>query len=101
MSRAAEDWPPMTNGMAQAALIVVDHTPAMLAYWDDALRCRFATAAYLQWMGKSREEALGAHRRRHTDKSVGGIAPRGERGIAAFTGSDARVARYRAHLRVL
>jgi len=35
MSRAAEDWPPMTSGMAQAALIVVDHTPAILAYWDD------------------------------------------------------------------
>jgi PAS domain S-box-containing protein len=51
----------MTSGIAHAALIVVDHTPAMLAYWDDALRCRFANAAYLQWMGKSREEALGAY----------------------------------------
>ena len=49
----------MTNGMAQAALIVVDHTPAMLAYWDDALRCRFANAAYLQWMGKVARRGVG------------------------------------------
>lgn len=41
------------------ALTVVDSLSAMVAFWDEDERCRFANQAYQTWFGKSREELLG------------------------------------------
>src|ERR1700749_166887 len=38
---------------------MVDHMPAMLAYWDSSLRCKFANRAYEQWFGVKPEELIG------------------------------------------
>lgn len=40
---------------------VVDKIPAMLAYWDTSLRCRFANRAYEWWFGVSPEDLIGKH----------------------------------------
>ena len=40
-------------------LRVVDHVPAMLAYWDSDLLCRFANQAYQQWFGKDPASLIG------------------------------------------
>lgn len=41
--------------------LLVDKISAMLAYWDSALRCRFANRAYEQWFGVSPEALIGRH----------------------------------------
>jgi two-component system, sensor histidine kinase and response regulator len=38
---------------------VTDGIPAMVAYWDTDLRCRFANIAHLDWFGLQPEEMLG------------------------------------------
>lgn len=38
---------------------VTDAMPAMVAYWDRDLRCRFANKAYIQWFGSAVEDILG------------------------------------------
>lgn len=38
---------------------VTDAMPAMVAYWDRDLRCRFANRSYLQWFGKPPEAIIG------------------------------------------
>lgn len=40
---------------------LVDNIPAMLAYWDSSLRCRFANKAYKRWFGVSPEALIGRH----------------------------------------
>lgn len=40
------------------AILVSDHVPAMLAYWDSNLFCRFANHAYLDWFGVRREDMI-------------------------------------------
>jgi len=37
---------------------VVDHTQAMLAYWDKDLICRFANLSYVEWFGKTKKEMI-------------------------------------------
>ncbi len=39
---------------------LLDHTEAMLAYWDEHEVCQFANNAYLQWFGKTRDEVVGS-----------------------------------------
>ena len=47
---------------AQTALqTFIDHTPALVMYWDSELRNRFANRAYLEWFGQSPQEIRGKH----------------------------------------
>ncbi len=52
---------PPSASLAEMALRVADHVPAMLAYWDRVLICRFANDAYRLWFGRTREALLGTH----------------------------------------
>jgi two-component system sensor histidine kinase/response regulator len=38
---------------------IADNLPALIAYWDHELRCRFANARYQEWFGRSREQMDG------------------------------------------
>lgn len=38
---------------------ITDAMPAMVAYWDRGLICRFANKAYIQWFEKSPDDILG------------------------------------------
>jgi PAS domain S-box-containing protein len=40
---------------------VTDHLPGMVGYWDAGLRCRFVNQPYLQWLGRTEDEAIGQH----------------------------------------
>jgi len=37
---------------------VIEHTDAMLSYWDENLICRFANNAYMHWYGKKPEDMI-------------------------------------------
>nr|MBP6505034.1 diguanylate cyclase [Rhodoferax sp.] len=41
--------------------VVVDSVPAMLAYWDRDLLCKFANPAYERWFGVKPEALVGKH----------------------------------------
>lgn len=49
------------EGRVEAGLLKVlaDRLPAMLAYWDADLRCRFANRAYEKWFGVKPESMIG------------------------------------------
>ena len=38
---------------------VADAIPAMVGYWDQALRCRFANKQYLEWFGRDPADLMG------------------------------------------
>ncbi|WP_081620814.1 PAS domain S-box protein [Methylophilus methylotrophus] len=38
---------------------ITDAMPAMVAYWDRSLICRFANKPYIQWFGKSTDDIIG------------------------------------------
>jgi PAS domain S-box-containing protein len=39
---------------------ITDAMPAMVAYWDRELLCRFANKSYIQWFGKTPDAIIGA-----------------------------------------
>jgi two-component system OmpR family sensor kinase len=41
--------------------LLVDKVPAMLAYWDRDLKCRFANRAYEAWFGVDPDKLIGTH----------------------------------------
>ena len=47
------------RGTAHHIRLLVDQVPAMLAYWDSELRCRFANRAYERWFGVDPESLVG------------------------------------------
>jgi PAS domain S-box-containing protein len=47
---------------AQVALqTFIDHTPALVVYWDSGLKNRFANSAYFEWFGQTPEQIRGRH----------------------------------------
>jgi PAS domain S-box-containing protein len=50
--------PDKTN-LESIGLLVADHAPALLAYWDKNMVCQFANDAYRYWFGITREEMIG------------------------------------------
>lgn len=49
----------MKSNYSQFALEVVNHIPAMVAYWDQNQVCIFSNDAYRDWFGKSPQQMLG------------------------------------------
>ena len=41
--------------------LVLDAVPSMMAYWDEALTCRFANKAYETWFGVQSDALIGIH----------------------------------------
>jgi PAS domain S-box-containing protein len=39
---------------------VTDHVPAMVTYWDQELRCRFANRSFVEFMGLGIDQVIGA-----------------------------------------
>lgn len=51
--------PPNNNQkLLELGFDVIEHTDAMLSYWDENLICRFANNAYLHWYGKKPEDMI-------------------------------------------
>ncbi len=81
---------------------VVDAVPAMLAYWDSTLRCRFANREYERWFGVSPESMVGRHvsellgealyqlNRPYLEGALGGTPQKFEREIPDPAGGPAR-----------
>ena len=46
---------------AQDLRTIIDHTPAMIGYWDKDLKNRFGNSAYVEWFGLSQEQMRDRH----------------------------------------
>lgn len=81
---------------------MLDHIPAMVAYWDASERCRFANRAYRMWFGLTPESMLGkpmaeilgpalyAFDRPHVERALRGEAQEFERDIPDRNGAQPR-----------
>ena len=49
------------RGSVHELLAIIDHLPAMVAYWDGELRNRVANRAYIEWFGVTPEAMHGIH----------------------------------------
>jgi PAS domain S-box-containing protein len=59
VNAAEKAEPGDASHLAEMALRVVDHVPAMLAYWSSDQICLFANEAYREWFGKARADVVG------------------------------------------
>lgn len=59
MKSNPRDHHPGTKEIPEIVLNLVDHLDALAAYWDINKVCVFANIAYRDWLGKTREEAVG------------------------------------------
>ena len=57
----SRDEPTALRSESELLRLLADRIPAMLAYWDAALRCRFANRAYESWFGVTPESLIGKH----------------------------------------
>jgi diguanylate cyclase (GGDEF)-like protein/PAS domain S-box-containing protein len=48
---------------AEQLRLFADNVPAMTAYWDESLYCRFASKAFAEFYGLAVEDAVGKHMR--------------------------------------
>jgi PAS domain S-box-containing protein len=46
---------------AQDLRTIIDHTPAMIGYWDRDLKNRFGNSAYVEWFGLTQEQMRDRH----------------------------------------
>lgn len=53
--------PPSPTWTAEDLVRILDHTPAMIAYWSRENRNLFANQAYVEWFGVSPAELHGMH----------------------------------------
>ncbi|QPF74072.1 PAS domain-containing protein [Roseateles sp. DAIF2] len=63
-----------TLALAQAdafTRLIADSIPGMVAYWDSALRCRFANQAYAAWFGRRPEALVGVSRNELLGRELG------------------------------
>jgi len=51
----AGDWPEAIY----LSQLLVNRSPALMAYWDREQRCRFVNKAYERWLDRTREQVLG------------------------------------------
>jgi PAS domain S-box-containing protein len=63
MRRPIEDLP----------LAIVNHAPAMIAYWDSDLKCCFSNEKYLEWFGRTTDEMSGISMRQLMGKDLFGM----------------------------
>jgi len=60
MLKSKTDLLSQTQGDLKA---VLDNVPALIGYWDRALRNRFGNDAYLKWFGRRPDQLVGMHLR--------------------------------------
>lgn len=47
--------------LSEWQVMLLDHLPALIGYWDRDLRNRFANKAYVEWFGRTPSEIRGMH----------------------------------------
>ncbi len=60
LAESVDDGLSLMKARANERLLktIIDGIPAMIAYWDKHLRCKFVNSAYLDWFGKTPEQVI-------------------------------------------